>query len=106
MRYDGFTHELQCGGEVVRFAAKPPAEVLFALKANGYRWNPREKAWWRRRAGQYADLLAWIDRKLNPDRPAGRCWQCGEPGRFRPRGAACPVLCDECAREEVRDAVA
>jgi len=88
------------GGVRVQFSAKPPAEVLGQLKAAGFRWSPAAGQWWRNRVTGAADLLARIDRLLNPNRPDGACWKCGAPGRFRNRGAAAPVLCDRCAAEE------
>ena len=111
MRYDGFQHELQCGGDTIKFDAKPPSDVLAALKANGFRWNPQRQTWWRRRVGKYADLLAWIDRKLHPNRPDGACWDCKAPdGFFRPDGPAAPVLCCSChakrQQKGMQDAVA
>lgn len=97
MKYDGFRHDLEFGDEKIKFDARPPAEVLSALKANGFRWNPTQKTWWRRQVGEYADLLGWIDRKVNPNRPDGACWDCKDPnGFFRSYGAATPVLCDSC----------
>ena len=93
-------YRIESYGVEITFPAKPPAEILTALKAQGFRWNPRAKVWWRRRVKGVADLIGWIEKKLQPDRPDGPCWKCGDPaGRFRPYGAATPVLCDRCHRE-------
>lgn len=82
----------------VMFAEKPPASIRQMMRANGFRWNPREGFWYRRSIHGAADFLWQLDRRLHPDRPDGTCWQCkSRPGFFRPRGAACPVLCAECS---------
>ena len=61
--------------------------------------------WSRQRIKGAADLIDAIDRMLNPNRPEGKCWKCGEPGRFRGYGAATPVYCDACdAAERARRA--
>jgi hypothetical protein len=78
------------GGVTIRFAEKPPAEILAMLKANGFRW-------FRRRIGEAADFLLALERRCNPGRPDGACWKCNSPeGFFRPCGAATPVYCDAC----------
>ena len=83
-------------GVRVRFSARPPDAVLALLRVNGFRWCRPSGEWTRRRVVGTADLLGRIDRMLNPDRPDGACWKCGAPGRFRNRGAATPVFCDDC----------
>jgi hypothetical protein len=91
------------GGVIVRFPdGKPPADVLAMLKASGFRWSPGAKLWFRRTISGAADFLAALDRKCNPGRPDGACWTCGEPGYFRPEGAATPVYCDACHAEHRR----
>lgn len=85
--------EIQSGGVTITFDQKPPANILSALKASGFRWDGR--VWWRRRVPGAADLITWINRKLDPQ-PDGPCWKCGAPGRFRAYGAATPVYCDDC----------
>ena len=86
------------GGVIVRFPdGRPPADVLAMLKANGFRWSPGGKFWFRRTVSGAADFLAALDRKCNPGRPDGACWRCQAPeGFFRPQGAATPVYCDAC----------
>ena len=80
-----------------RFTTKPPADVLATLKSYGFRWSPGAKCWWRRRVTGAADIVAAIDAMLTPKRPDGPCWKCNAPeGYLRSRGAAAPVLCDEC----------
>ena len=67
------------------------------LKANAFRWSPQAGLWWRHRVDGAADFLTALDRKLNPGRPDGACWECKDPaGFFRPMGAAAPVLCNSC----------
>ncbi len=84
----------------VRFPDKPEERVRSILKANGFRWNPAQGVWWRGQVVGAADVFLAIERAMRPpDAPDGDCWRCGKPGRFRPRGAACPVLCDACAVE-------
>lgn len=96
-----FTHkgfEVQAYGRnvTIEFQAKPPEDVLKALKANGYRWHGPTKTWRTGRASSYADLMAWIDKQINGEQPDGPCWSCQAPGKFRSYGAATPVLCDAC----------
>ena len=82
-----------------RFSAKPPPRVLDILKGNGFRWAPRAGAWWRNKVTGAADLVTAIDKILDP-RPDGACWSCkSAAGYFRNRGAAAPVLCDDCNTE-------
>jgi len=90
-------------GEVrVIFSAKPDERIRGMLKAAGFRWSPAGGLWWRRRVAGAADFLAALDRALNPGRPDGACWDCGNPqGLFRPFGAATPVYCDECHKAHV-----
>ncbi len=96
MKYD---HIIGGGQVQIMFADKPPEPVRALLKAHGFRWCPSPACWWRRGVTGAADVLAGIDRLLNPDRPDGACWTCGAPGRFRNHGAATPVLCDTCAAQ-------
>ena len=92
-----FTHCIGGGQVTLKFDGKPPANVLSALKASGFRWSPRSQEWWRQRIAGAADLIGAIDKMLNPGRPDGACWTCKDPsGRFRYRGAATPVWCDAC----------
>jgi hypothetical protein len=86
-------------GVTVQFADRPSSDILAMLKANGFRWNPADKLWHRRKVAGAADFLTALDRALNPNHPDGACWQCGKPGRFRNYGAASPVLCDYCASQ-------
>ena len=92
-----FRHEISRGNVTLTFPEKPSEQVRSILKAHGFRWNPTAGQWWRARVTGAADVIGAIDRALNPDRPDGACWKCGQPGRFRPRGAATPVYCDACA---------
>jgi hypothetical protein len=92
-----FTHSIDRAGVTVRFPAKPDDSVRSMLKAHGFRWSPQAGLWWRRRIAGAADFLAALDRKLNPGRPDGACWECGNPcAYFRNEGAAAPVRCDAC----------
>ena len=93
------------GYTIIAFSEKPAADILGAVKANGFRWRPGDQRWERRTRQGDADFLAWLDRKLNPGRPDGACWNCQQPGRFRRFGAATPVLCDWCfaIEREARD---
>ncbi len=97
------SHEHVGAGIAFRFDHKPAELIRSALKQNGFRWSPSSGYWWRARAGQWADLLAWVRDNLTgkPSRyPAGACWKCGDAnGYFRNRGAAAPVWCDKCAAE-------
>ena len=89
-------------GVEIKFDAKPPAHVLSALKANGFRWSPGAKAWSRRRIVGVADFLGWLDKAMHPGRPDGKCWECGDPnGFFRNQGAATPVYCAQCHAKHV-----
>ncbi len=82
----------------VRFPDKPSERVRAILKAHGFRCNPAQGVWWRNRVSGAADVFAAIERAMRPaNAPDGDCWRCGKPGRFRPHGAACPVLCNACA---------
>ena len=93
-------YRIESYGVEITFPAKPPAEILAALKAQGFRWNPRVKAWHRRRVVGAADLIGWIEKRTEPQPPDGPCWKCGDAaGRFRSYGAATPVLCNRCHRE-------
>ena len=92
-----FSHSIGPHGCTVRFSERPDQSIRDCLKRNGFRWEPREGIWYRRRVKGFADLVGALDRMLNPGRPDGNCWICGSPeGRFRPRGAAAPVWCDAC----------
>jgi hypothetical protein len=87
---------------IVSFEAKPDDRIRSALKANGFRWQRHDARWEARFWKGAADFLAWLDRAMNPGRPDGACWTCKNPqGFFRPRGAACPVLCNECHQAEL-----
>lgn len=35
-------------GVEIRFASKPAADVLEAIKAAGYRWSRAQRLWWAR----------------------------------------------------------
>lgn len=97
-----FSHSIEPYGCSVRFPERPDQRVRDCLKANGFRWDPRAGLWFRRRVQGIADLLAALDRMLNPGRPDGQCWTCGSPeGRFRARGAATPVWCDACNAKQI-----
>jgi len=89
-------------GVRVAFSEKPPDAIRSILKANGFRWQPGAGHWWRRRVAGSADFLTALERRVNPGKPDGACWECGAPeGFFRPQGAAAPVYCDAChARHE------
>lgn len=87
---------IDSSGVTIAFADKPSDGIRSALKANGFRWSPAGQVWWRRRVTGAADLITYLDRIMHPDRPDGNCWSCGQPGKFRPRGAATPVLCNAC----------
>ncbi len=89
------------GGVAIKFSARPGEEIRGALKASGYRWSTVTGQWWKRSARGAADFLTWlekaIDRENGVRRPDGTCWNCkSEPGYFRNRGAAAPVICDSC----------
>ena len=95
-----FTYQIGGGQFTFKFPGKPPANVLTCLKGHGFRWSPGRGEWWRQRIAGAADVVAAIDRLLNPGRPDGACWKCQSPyGRFRNRGAAAPVWCDKCHQE-------
>ena len=88
------------GQVTVAFDGKPPEKVRQTLKANGFRWSPGAGFWWRRRVTGAADVITAISKMVGPKIPDGPCWSCKAPeGYFRPRGAATPVLCDDCNRE-------
>jgi len=91
-----FTHSI--GPDVrIRFSDKPDARIRAMLKANGFRWSPAGKEWWRSRLAGTADFLTALERAIGPRRPDGPCWVCKAPaGYFRPYGAATPVYCDAC----------
>jgi hypothetical protein len=92
-----YSHRIESGRTSIMFAGKPPDDVRAMLKANGFRWSPVGGFWWRKGCSGAADFLAALDRKLNPDRPDGACWDCKAPGGFfRPSGPFAPVLCDAC----------
>ncbi len=92
-----FRYQIGGGAVTVSFTDKPDERVRSILKSNGFRWNPALGQWWRTKVTGAADVIGAIDRALNPDRPDGPCWRCGQPGRFRRHGAATPVYCDACA---------
>jgi len=102
-----YSHLIESRRTSIMFAGKPPADVRAMLKANGFHWSPTGGFWWRRGCSGAADFLAGLDRKLNPGKPDGACWECGAPdGFFRPQGAAAPVYCDAChARHERPDSM-
>jgi len=98
-------------GVRVAFNEKPPDAIRSILKANGFRWQPPLAPaipgyWWRRRIADSADFLTALERRLNPDKPDGACWECKAPkGFFRPHGPFAPVLCDAChAKRQERPA--
>lgn len=93
-----FTHELIGGGIAFKFGDKPDERIRTALKANGFQWHRQSGFWFRRRAGEWADLYCGIEKMLSPNRPDGECWKCGLPGKFRGYGAATPVFCDACEK--------
>jgi hypothetical protein len=97
-----FTHLIESRRCSVMFNAKPDERIRGILKANGFRWSPVGGFWWRQRVEGFADFLAGLDRAINPGRPDGACWACGEPGFFRPKGAATPVYCEACHAEHKR----
>jgi len=81
----------------IRFTEKPPADVRHCLKAHGFRWSPQAGLWWRRKVIGAAEVIAGLRRLIEPRKPDGACWMCGNPdGYFRNEGAATPVRCDEC----------
>jgi len=84
------------GNVFLEFDGKPSEEIRDAMKANRFRWNPVEKHWWRRVYSGVADFIAYLQKTLEPNKPDGKCWGCGEPGWFRNYGAATPVYCDSC----------
>jgi hypothetical protein len=91
------THSISSAGVTIRFSDKPAAEIRAMLKANDFRWSPSDQSWNRRGVTGAADFLAALDRKLNPGRPDGACWNCKAPGGFfRPDGPATPVYCAAC----------
>jgi hypothetical protein len=91
-----YTYQIQGGQTTIQFNAKPPQPIREMLRAAGFRWS-RAGHWWRRGYQGAADFLAALDRRMNPGRPDGPCWECGAPeGFFRPQGAATPVYCDAC----------
>src|SRR5207249_3805182 len=89
-----FTHRI--GPDMrIRFSDKPDVTIRGMLKANGFRWSPAGREWWRARVAGAADFLAALDRAIHPRRPDGACWRCNAAeGFFRPQGAATPVYCD------------
>jgi hypothetical protein len=92
-----FASHIGSGGVTVKFAEKPPAEILAILKGAGFRWQPFDQTWHRQRVAGAADFLLALERRCNPDRPDGACWKCQAPdGYFRPCGAATPVYCAAC----------
>src|SRR5262245_24934489 len=89
-------------GVTIRFPEKPPAEILAILKGAGFRWQRFDASWYRRSIHGAADFLLALERRCNPGRPDGACWDCKAPdGFFRPYGAATPVYCDECHNARV-----
>ncbi len=92
-----FTSRIGQGAVTLKFSAKPPEEIRSILKRNGFRWQPLFQEWQARFWVGAADFLAYLDKRLNPNRPDGKCWQCQSPqGFFRQHGPATPVLCSEC----------
>lgn len=90
-------YSIQGYGVTISFDEKPDERIRHALKANGFRWNPKAGLWWRNRVTGAADVIGAIQKMLRPaNEPDGSCWGCGEPGRFRQFGAATPVMCDGC----------
>ncbi len=88
--------EFQYGNVFLKFDGKPSEEIRDSMKANRFRWNPREKHWWRNIYSGAADFIAYLHKTLEPNKPDGKCWGCDEPGWFRNHGAATPVYCDSC----------
>ncbi len=109
-----YSYSIHGGGVYLTFDGKPSAEIRGILKANGYRWNPAAKQWWKRGIAGAGDFLTALDKRLAPKRedgkpaqPDGACWDCQDPnGYFRPFAATTPVYCDEChkAHEQQRGA--
>lgn len=66
--YCGFTPALVGRGLSVRFDWKPGEQIRTAMKAQGFRWDGRAGAWFRPHVGQYADLFAWMDRKMREEK--------------------------------------
>jgi hypothetical protein len=93
-------HTIDACGVTIQFDDKPSDTIRSILKAHGFRWSPQSRLWWRRRVTGAADAIDAIRRELHKGEPDGACWKCGKPGRFRNRGAATPVLCDEHATRE------
>lgn len=91
-----FRYSIQTRYVEIKFDDKPAADIRGMLKAAGFRWSPSSGVWWRSRVEGAADFLAVLDKRLNPGRPDGACWDCQAPGKFRPFGAATPVYCDTC----------
>jgi hypothetical protein len=91
-------------GRAIEFDGKPSAEVRQILKANGFRWSPQARYWWRARGASW-DFVPYLEQQIRKDNgepkpPDGACWHCKSPdGYFRARGAATPVLCDACHAE-------
>ena len=45
----------------ITFDGRPSDTILTALKAQGFRWNPRDKTWWRKNWIGVADnFVDWI----------------------------------------------
>ena len=89
------------GGVEIEFNGKPGEEIRSALKASRYRWSPAGGVWWKKSGKGDSDLITWLEKAIDCEngvrRPDGMCWSCkSEPGFFRNRGAAAPVICDSC----------
>lgn len=81
----------------ITFPGKPDEAICSMLKANGFRWSPRAGCWRKRGCKGAADFIAALDKRMNPGRPDGNCWTCGDKaGFFRNEGAATPVRCNAC----------
>ncbi len=68
LNYSGFTCHSSQGCVSLRFDNKPSDEILRALKANGFRWQRESQIWVLSRKQPWADLVAWIDREMNPEK--------------------------------------
>ncbi len=87
------------------FPGKPPENIRAALKARGFRWNAKNRLWWRRGVNGTADFLTWLDKQYEPE-PLHPCrrkldsgQQCGQPARVRSPGPYTMILCGACWRE-------
>lgn len=93
------------GGNVtITFDDKPPENIRAALKAQGFRWEPHRKAWWRHGL-IVADFLYWLDTQYTPEElhPCRRRLEngelCGKPPRVRSSGPYTMVFCGPCWEE-------